>query len=81
MEYIMVVILLSGLSVLSYWRGNPIIFMLTAGTAIMAGLYTPDAMSSLGYNTIGVGVGLMLIMYSLVCIALAYANLFKRSDG
>lgn len=54
--------------------------MLTAGASIMAGLYTPDALKSLGYSTFGVSIGLMLIGYSFVNIALAYGNLFKGKE-
>lgn len=68
------------LSFLAYWRGNPIFFMLTSGVSIIVGLHTPDALKPLGYSTFGISIGLMLIGYSFVNIALAYGNLFKGKE-
>ena len=77
MEYLTVVIIMISFTALAYWRGNPIIYMLTAGIAIMLGLYSPDALTELGYSTFGVTIGLMLITYSFVCLAYGIGNLLK----
>lgn len=77
MEYIAAIMILIFLTFLAYWRGNAVVFMLAAGVSMMAGLYSPGALSELSYSRFGVGIGLMLIMYSFVCIALAYGNLLK----
>lgn len=77
MIFFLVLVILIGFSTLAFVKGNPTVFLLAAGSSIMAGLYTPDALTGLGYSTIGMGMGLLLIIYSFVCIALAYANLLK----
>jgi hypothetical protein len=77
MSFAIALLILIAFSFLAYWRGSPVIFMLAAGSSIMAGLYTPDALGALGYTTFGMSFGLMLIAYSFVCIGLAYGNLFR----
>ncbi len=77
MEYLFVIILLLAFSFMAYWRGNPTLYMVVAGLAMMCGLYSPDALRALNYANFGMSVGLMLIFYSFVCIGMAYANLFK----
>ena len=77
--FLVTIILLLALSSLAFWWGNPVIFMLTAGITMMAGLYSPDALSALGYSTFGISIGLMLIMYSFICIAFGYRSLFRGS--
>jgi hypothetical protein len=84
MQWGIVVIIMIILTAVSCRLGsgtNSITLMLTSGTAIFAGLYTPDAMGSLGYSTIGVGLGLLLIAYSFFCVAWAYASLFKTTES
>jgi hypothetical protein len=77
---VIITIVLTAVSCRLGSRTNSVTMMLTAGAAIFAGLYAPDAMSSLGYSTIGVGLGLLLIAYSFFCIAWAYASLFKTTE-
>jgi hypothetical protein len=67
-------------TVLAYWRGNPVLFMLAAGASIMVGLYTPDALKGLNYSNFGVTIGLMVILYSFLCIGLAFANAFREVE-
>lgn len=63
-------------SLLAFWRSNALLFMLTAGIALMLGLYWYDA-----YTTnLGLTMGLMLIAYSLVCLGLAFRYIFWRED-
>lgn len=81
MGYFAAIMAMIALTIIAYWRGNPVIFMITAGIAIMVGLYTPDALAALGHSTIGVGIGLMLILYSFVCLALAYGNLLREGGN
>ena len=61
---------------LAFWRHNALMFMLTAGTSIMTGLYWRDTYT----NNIGLAVGLMLIAYSLVCLGFALQCLFWRKQ-
>jgi hypothetical protein len=82
MEFFFGVLIIVFLSYLAYWRGNPVFFMLVAGASIIIGLYTPDALGAMGYDTFGVSIGLMLIAYSFVNIALAFGSLFRGpSEG
>ena len=76
--YTLGIMVLGLLSWLSYSRGNPVLFMISAGIYLMVGLYSPDALKPLGYYTFGISIGLMLIFYSFVCIGLSYGNLFKN---
>ena len=63
-------------SLLAYWRPNPLPFMLAAGTSLMLGLHWYDVYVT---NT-GLTVGLMLIVYSFVCVAFAFRCLFWKGD-
>lgn len=61
-------------SLLGFWRPNPVLFMLAAGAALMTGLYWYDV-----YTTnLGLGISLMLIVYALVCVGLAFRCIFWR---
>lgn len=78
MELLISVLALIALSTLAYWRGNPVIFVLAASVSMMTGLYAPDALTALDYTAFGVAIGLVLIVYAFVCLALAYGNLLER---
>ena len=65
---------------MSYWRGNPIYFMLAAGCGLMAGLYAPSALQGLN-RELGYGIGLMLIMYAFLNVGLAMVNCFKGAEN
>ena len=61
-------------SVLGFWKPNPLPFMLAAGASLMLGLYWFDV-----YTTnIGLGISLMMIAYSLVCIGWAFRLIFWK---
>lgn len=61
-------------SSLAFWRPNALLFMLAAGTSLLVGLQWYDV-----YTTpTGLTIGLMLIAYSLVCVAFAFRCLFWR---
>jgi len=77
MAYIGGLVLITLFTTIAFWRGNPAIFMILAGISLMAGLASPDALTGLGYSTYGISVGLMLIAYAFVCVALAYGNLYR----
>ena len=72
-------------SVLAFWsrktqqasRATAVIFTLTAAIAIFTGLAWFD---QVGGST-GLAVGLGIIVYGLVCISLAYGNLFRKEKG
>lgn len=85
--YFIVIVIILAFTVIAFWRLNEstspnfssILFMLTAGAAMIAGLYSPDALTELGYATFGISFGLILITYSFACLGLAYASIFKKS--
>lgn len=79
MTFLLGIIILLAFSVLAYWRLNAVLFMLTAGVSMMVGLYTPDALAELGYTTYGIGIGLMVILYSFVNIGFAFRQLFSQT--
>jgi hypothetical protein len=67
---------------------NAVLFLITAAIALMTGLYTPRLLTGTVLMTgpytprmltdinFGLSIGLMIIMYSFVCIAFAYLMLF-----
>lgn len=61
-------------SVMGFWRLNPLLFMLAAGSSLMLGLYWYDAFT----DNLGLTIGLMLIVYSLVCAGFAFKCIFWR---
>jgi hypothetical protein len=67
-------------SYMAYWRGNPIFFMAAAGISIMAGLYSPRCLHVAHSPNLGLAVGLMLILYAFVSLALGYVNLLKNRN-
>jgi hypothetical protein len=81
MEWFFGILVLVALTILAAWKGFPAIFMINAGIAMMCGLYAPDALRALNYSNFGISIGLMLIMYSFVCLGFAYANLFRKQEG
>lgn len=78
--YLIGILILCFLTFLSYSRGNAVFWMITAGVAMMVGLYSPDGLGGLGDNRYGVGIGILLINYSLLSISLAYANLIRPTQ-
>ena len=75
------ILVLAVASVLAFWRLNPVLFLVTAGIAIMVGLNTPDLLSGNTSTDLGRSVGLMIIMYALAMVAFAYVTLFRLGDG
>ena len=73
---------LIGFSILAFWRGHPVLFLITAGIAIMTGLYVPDLLTGGTTTVLSMSLGLVIVAYSLVCVAFAYRTLFRmgRSD-
>jgi len=61
-------------SLLAFWRLNPLLFMLAGGASLIVGLQWYDVYSTHA----GLTISLMLIAYSLVCIAFAFLFLFWR---
>lgn len=67
-------------SILAFWKDkNAVLFMLTGGSAMMLGLYWFDY-----YTTdVGLGISLMIILYSFVCMGFAFRCIFwfpKRDE-
>jgi len=64
-------------SCLAVWRYNALPFMLAAGASLMTGLYWYDT-----YTTeLGLGIGLLLIAYSVVCLGFAMQCIFWRKKS
>ena len=63
-------------SFLAFWKLNALLFMLAAGASLMTGLQWYDVYTT----STGLTIGLMLIAYSLVCIAFAFRCLFWRGE-
>lgn len=64
-------------SCLGFWRYNALAFMIAAGASLMTGLYWYDI-----YTTnLGLGMGILLIGYSIVCLGLAFQCLFWRKQA
>jgi len=64
-------------SVLAFWKSNAVLFMLTAGGALMMGLYWYDQHTT----TIGLTTGLLLIAYSILCLGFAFRAVFWRNEN
>ena len=61
-------------SVLAFWKYDALLFMITAGASVMTGLYWRDT-----YTTnIGLSIGILLIIYGLICLVFGIGCLFKR---
>lgn len=69
---------LIGFSILAFWRLHPVLFLITAGIAIMTGLYVPDILTG-GTTVLSMSVGLVIVMYAFVCLTFAYLTIFKVS--
>lgn len=70
------------MSVLAFWKDNPALFLATTGIAIMTGLYSPNIINGLyTTTTIGIGIGLTLIAYSLICGAFALRLMLWQKEG
>lgn len=66
-------------SVLALWKPNPVLFLINAGIAVMTGL----EYFNLYVSNQGLAVSLMIIAYSIYCIAMAFRMIFwgQDSDG
>lgn len=69
---------LIGFSILAFWRIHPVLFMITAGIAIMTGLYIPDILTGVTSTPLSLSIGLLVVMYAFVCVSMAYRTLFTR---
>lgn len=69
-------------SVISFWKENHILFLITFGIAIITGLNSPDIIAG-HYATTGIGitVGICTISYGLVCMAMAYRLIFWKDQA
>ena len=64
-------------SVLAFWKLYPVLFMIAGGASMMLGLAWFDT-----YGTnLGLSISLMIILYSLVCIAFAFWTMFKKKKS
>ena len=61
-------------SIIAFWKSNFLMFMLAGGSSLMLGLYWYDVYTT----TVGLGISLMLIVYSLVCLGMAFRYIFFR---
>jgi len=63
-------------SLLAFWKGNAILFIICGGVSLMSGFYCFDVYTS----DLGLSISLMLIVYSLLCLGLAFRCIFWRED-
>ena len=64
-------------SLLAFWRYNALLFMLTAGTSVMTGLYWRDT-----YTTnLGLSIGILLVTYAFICLGFALGCIFGRKQA
>lgn len=64
-------------SVLAFWRRQTLLFIITAAIAVFTGLAWFDQTGS----STGMAVGLAIVFYGLVCLGLAYNNVFRRENA
>jgi len=77
-----VMIPLALFSVLALWRRWPPLFMLLFGYSWMVGLNAPDLISGhYETTTLGIAVGLSLIIYGMFCAMMAYRYMFWVDGG
>lgn len=61
-------------SCLAFWKYDALLFMITAGASVMTGFYWRDTYT----NELGLSIGILLVVYGLVCLIFALGCLFKR---
>jgi len=64
MESLLSLLFLAGFSALAFWQKNAVLFLLTAGLALITGLSWYDSYGS----SRGLTISLILIAYSIVCL-------------
>ena len=72
--------ILAFFSFLAFWRLHPVLFLAVAGVAMETGLYTPHLMSGDVSTPLSQTIGLMIMLYSLVCIGFGYYTLFQGGE-
>jgi len=75
MDLIMAGCAVAFFSLLAFWKLYPVLFMIAGGASMMLGLAWYD---TFGTN-LGLSISLMLILYSLICIAFAFYTLYTGS--
>lgn len=73
---LLVLIVITGFSVLAFWSGYAPIFLLLAGVSLMGGLKVYDILT----NDAGLSVSLMLIGYAFVSILFALKYMFWQGE-
>lgn len=73
-------------SALAFWQresqGAPLLFMATVAIALITGLNAPDIISGSGEtSSLGITVGLMLIVYTLGCAGWAFKLMFWKGES
>jgi len=68
------------MSVFAFWRSNAVLFLITAGIAIMTGLNAPDLLTGDTTSSLSMSIGLAIIAYGFACVAFAYLRLFRTGE-
>lgn len=69
------------LSVLAFWKENPVLFMITFGVSWITGLYAPNIISGSSDTTVmGLTLGLMLIGYGMFCMLMSFRLMFWEGN-
>jgi ABC-type uncharacterized transport system permease subunit len=63
-------------SLLAWWKYNPVLFMVTAGVALLVGFNSPDFLSPETTTSLEVTIGLTFIAYALLCVGMAFQTIF-----
>lgn len=69
------------LSCLSFWKPNPILFMVTAGFGIVFGFSIPDFSGVTSTTKMEINLAMMVFVFALFCIAAAFRLLFWRAES
>ena len=64
-------------SVLAFWKGHALLFLILGGISLFIGLKWFDVYT----NDIGLAIGMGLILYGLVSLGMAFPALFRVKEA
>jgi hypothetical protein len=68
-------------SLIAFWRQNPVLFLISAGIAMMMGLKSPDILTGDTTTNLSMSVGLVIVAYAFLCLAFGYVTLLRMGRG
>lgn len=69
------------LLVAAFWKLHPVLFQVAGGVAIITAMYIPDILNNGVTDELSISVALALILASYLCLAMAFAMMFRRARG